>query len=208
MKSLERAIGQVLSRPTPDALVDLQGAILVSGMTGPAVDEMLDVAGHFYSYLSELHSKLSARNYSELASRLDIGAVGAVALGGVVAGAREEMWQRLVFGGLGETLMVAASRQYIKGWEVEADLVHREATWYLAAALWRASSTTQADAQPEARWQAIASLLAPARASDVEPSVKAVLLGRVFQILLLTLVAPLTTASGGQPANDEAATPM
>jgi hypothetical protein len=191
MKNLEEAVGQVVRQPTPDALVDLQGAILVSGRTGQAVDQALDVAGRFHLYLSELQSKLSARNYSELASRLDIGAVGAVALENVLANRGEEMWQGLLMGGLGEILMVAASRQYIKGWQLESDLVHREAAWYLTEALWRASSTAQADVPAEARWQAILSLLAPARAADVAPEAKAVLLGRVFQILMLTLVARL-----------------
>lgn len=195
MKSLEQVIAQVASRPTPDALVDLQGAILASGGTGQVMEQALDVAGHFYSYLSELQSKLSARNFSELASRLDIGAVGAVALENVLANRGGEMWQGLMLGGLGELLMVAASRQYIKGWQLESELVHREAAWYLTEALWRASGTAEADAPVEARWQVISSLLAPARAADVAQEEKAVLLGRVFQILLLTLVSRLAESS-------------
>ncbi|MBN1656927.1 MAG: hypothetical protein JXA93_00925 [Anaerolineae bacterium] len=191
MKNLEEVVEQVVRRPTPEALVDLQGAILALGRGGQAAEEALGVAGRFYSYLCELQSKLSARNYSELASRLDIGAVGAVALENVLASRGEEMWQGLVMGGLGEVLMVAASRQYIKGWQLESDLVHQEAAWYLTEALWRASSAAQADSPAEARWQAISSLLAPVRAADVAPEAKAVLLGRVFQILLLSLVARL-----------------
>ncbi|HSJ57292.1 MAG TPA: hypothetical protein VLC95_08930 [Anaerolineae bacterium] len=191
MKSLEEVVGQVVRHPTPDALVDLQGVILASSRSGEAMDQALDVAGHFYSYLSELESKLSARNFSELASRLDIGAVGTVALESVLAGQADDLWKRLMMGGLGEMLMVAASRQYVRGWEVETDLVHRQAVWYLTEALWRASSRAQADAPVEARWQAISSLLAPARAADVAPEAKAVLLGRVFQILVLALVARL-----------------
>lgn len=193
MKSLEEVVVQVVSRPTPQALVDLQGAILASGKSGPVVDQALDVAGHFYLYLSDLESKLSARNFSELASRLDIGAVGAVAMENLIAGpVGEDLWKRLMLGGLSEVLMVAASRQYIKGWQLESQLVHRQAAWYLTEALWRASSTAQADAPVETRWEVISSLLAPARAADVAPEAKAVLLGRVFQILLLTLVGRLT----------------
>lgn len=206
MTSLEEAVGQVVRLPTPSALVDLQGAVLQSGMTGQAVDETLEVAGHFYAYLSELQSKLSARNYSALASRLDIGAVGAVAMENLLAGEEEDLWRRLVLGGLGETLMVAASRQYIKGWEVESDLVHRQAAWYLTEALWRASGTAEADSATEARWQVISALLAPARAEDVEPAAKAVLLGRVFQILLLTLVARLAAAQREAAATGTGAT--
>lgn len=195
MKSLEEAVRQVVSRPTPDALVDLQGAILALGKAGPSVDQALDVAGHFYSYLSELQSKLSARNYSELASRLDISAIGAVAVENLLAARDEELWQRMLMGALSEVLMVVASRQYIKGWSIETDLVHRQVAWYLTGALWQASSTTQADAPVEARWQAISALLAPVRAPDVAPETKAVLVGRIFQILLLALSARLATAA-------------
>jgi hypothetical protein len=154
------------------------------------------VAGHFYIYLSELQSKISARDYSELASRLDIGAVGAVALENLFTGDKEEFWQRLLLGGLGEGLMVGASRQYIKGWQIEAGLVHSHAVWYLTEALWSISGEMQPDLAPEKRWQAIHSLLAPIQAPDVPAADKAALLGRVFQVLLLTRVAHLLPTAG------------
>jgi hypothetical protein len=191
MKSLEEAALAVLSHPTPHALQDLQGALLALERDDDAVVQALEVTGRFYGYLSELKSKIAAREYSELASRLDIGAVGAVALENVIAGQHERLWQRLFMGSLGEGLMVAASRQYIRAWRVETDLVHTKAAWYLAEALWRASHLAQADTDSEERWQAIASLLAPANEPQVPAPEKAVLLGRVFQILLLTHLAPL-----------------
>lgn len=191
MESLLDALQSLLSKPTPDALVVLQGVLLTSKQQGEAVDQALEVAGHFHTYLSELHSKLTARQYSELASLLDIGAVGAVALENLLAAGEEDFLQRLILGGLAEGLMVAASRQYIKAWEVETGPVHTRAAWYLGEALWRTSAEMQPDLPPGQRWQAIQSLLAPAYASDVPAPEKAVLLGRVFQILLLTHLARL-----------------
>lgn len=191
MKSLEDVLQPILSGPTPGALVALQGALLTSGHQGEAAARALEVAGHFHAYLSELESKITARDYSELASRLDIVAVGAVALDNVLAGKEEGFWRQLALGGLAEGLMVAASRQYIKAWEVETGLVHTRAAWYLGEGLWRTSAEMQPDLPPEQRWQAIQSLLAPAHAADVPAPEKAVLLGRVFQILLLTHLARL-----------------
>jgi hypothetical protein len=58
----------------------------------------------------------------------------------------------------------------------------------------------QPDLPSEERWQAIQSLLAPASEPDVPAADKAVLLGRVFQILLLTHLARLLPAA--EPADD------
>jgi hypothetical protein len=191
MKNLQEATRQMLAGPTPDALVALQGALLAFGQQDEAAARALGVAGRFYEYLCELHSKIAARDYSELASRLDISAVGAVALENILAAEQDSFWQRLIMGGLAEGLMVAASRQYVKGWEVETGVTHTCAAWYLAEALWRASEEMQPDLSGEQRWQAIQSLLAPAHDAEVPAPDKAVLLGRVFQMLLITHISRL-----------------
>ncbi len=195
VQSLQEALQPILTRPTPDALIELQGALLASGHRGEGVERALEVASRFHAYLCELESKITARDYSELASRLDIGAVGAVALENVIAAEKEKFWQRLLLGGLGESLMVAASRQYIKAWEIETGLVHSCAAWYLTESLWRVSSEMQPELPPDRRWRAIQSLLAPVYDDGVPASAKAMLLGRVFQMLLLTYVAHLLPES-------------
>lgn len=191
MEKLQQAIGAVLSEPRPEDLVALQGALLACGQQEEAAARALEITDQFHAYLGELQSKLAARDYSELASRLDIGAVGAVALENVVSAEKDKFWQRLVLGGTAEALMVAASRQYIKAWEVETGLAHSRAAWYLAKALWHTSCKMQPDLEPGQRWDAIQELLAPAHDPDVPASSKAVLLGRVFQILIITALAPL-----------------
>lgn len=195
MNNLDQAIGSILSQPTPEGLVALQGALLACGEQEEAAARALEIANHFHAYLSELQSKLAARAYSELASRLDIGAVGAVALENIVSAEKDDFWQRLVLGGAAEALMVAASRQYIKGWEMETGLAHNRAAWYLAEALWHASCTMQPDLDPERRWRSIQDLLAPAYDPEVLAANKAILLGRVFQILIITYLAPLLSRS-------------
>jgi hypothetical protein len=191
MMTAQKALQSILSRPTPEGLRALQGALLACGQEGEALAQALAITGQFYAYLCELQSKITARDYSELASRLDIGAVGAVALENVVAGEGKEIWQRLLLGGLGESLMVAASRQYVKAWETETGLVHTGAAWHLTQALWHTSCRLQPDLPAEQRWEAIESLLTPAHDPKIPGPDKALLLGRVFQVLLLTTVASL-----------------
>jgi hypothetical protein len=195
MLDLQEAVQPILTLPTPDALIALQGALLAFGEEGKPRERALEVTRHFYTYLSDLKSKITSRNYSEMASMLDIGAVGAVALENLITTNSEEFWKGLVLGGIAEGLMVAASRQYIKGWQVETALVHSQAAWYLTEALWRASSEMQPELQPEQRWEAIQTLLAPAHDPDVPAPEKAVLLGRIFQILLITYLAHLVPGS-------------
>ena len=194
MKDLSDILQPIMASPTPGALVALQGALLASELEGEALESALEITGQFHTYLSELQSKITAKQYNEVASRLDIGAVGVVALENLVASQKEEFWKRLLLGGLGEILMVAASRQYIKAWDAETSLVHTQAAWYLSEALWRASRRMQPDLAPEKRWEAIQGLLAPAYSAGTPAPAKAVLLGRVFQILLLTHLARLWPA--------------
>jgi hypothetical protein len=194
MKDLQEALLSILSQPTPTTLVSLQGALLASSHRGEAVDCALDIAGRFHAYLCELQSKITARDYSELASRLDIGAIGAVALENMIASEGEHFWKRFLLGGIGESMMVAASRQYIKAWETETGMIYTSAAWHLAGDLWRASSEMQPDLPSEQRWEAIQSLLAPVDDPDVPSPDKAALLGRIFQMLLLTYMASLLPA--------------
>jgi hypothetical protein len=200
MKTLPEVTQAILARPTPEVLVDLQGALLQTTAAEPpptperaaAVGRALALAGHFYRYLSELQTKISARAYSEFASWLDIGAVGSVALENVIGSDEEHFWRRLLLGGVGESLMVAASRQYVKAWEAETGTVHRHAAWLLAGELWEASLRMQPAADAGQRWQAIQALLAPADDPGVPSAAKGLLVARVFQILLLTYLSQIS----------------
>ncbi len=195
-QDLTDALQPVLALPTPKALVDLQAALLVREADHPeAVVRALRVAGAFHTYLSELQSKLTARQYNELASMLDIGAVGVVALENILVGERANLWKRLMIGAAGEGLMVAASRQYIRAWDTEASLLHAEAAWVLYEELWRASAELQPDLPAMERRQAIEGLLAPARDPETPAAERAALLGRVFQLLLLTHLSALLNRS-------------
>jgi ATP synthase F1 delta subunit len=112
MKSLQDAMRPILSHPTPEALVVLQGALLAHGQEDPTVEDALEIAGHFYAYLCDLKSKTTTKNYSELASRLDIGAVGAVALENVLTAQGEHFLQGLFVAAVGKDSVFAGGSRH------------------------------------------------------------------------------------------------
>jgi hypothetical protein len=184
-------LGRILVEPTPADLLALQTLLLVAEAEPERRDaarRALDVVGEFYTYLGEIEAKVSAREYSELASLLDIGAVGVVALENLNE-AGEALQQRMLLGALGEFLMVLASRQYVKAWGREMTPVHMRAVWYLRGELWRLSVEGQPDMPVQERAELVDGLLAPGLEDDTSGEIRWVMLGRLFQILLVIHLA-------------------
>jgi hypothetical protein len=182
---LKETLLHVMTAPTPVSLWQLRGDLLQSGLPHDA--SVLAVLDRFYQFLNELAASTSAHEYSRLASLLDIGAMGGVVVGSLLETRTSvaELWQRLLLGGLSESLMVMASRQYIKGAKAEMQGVYRAAAWYLYRELWHLSQQYQPELEAAERRQHIESLLAPVQRDSVHDTAKAVLIGRLFQLLLL-----------------------
>lgn len=189
MDSLTQSLHTVLRRPDPAALVALQEALLAGAAPSPARAHALAVAGRFHRYLVDLQGRLSARQFSELASWLDITAVGLVAFEAVIQGAASS-WRELLIGIASEGAMVLGSRQYIKAWDAEVGPIHDGAVWFLREALWELSEESQPDLSPSARLEATRRLL-PEALDTARHSARAVVLGRLFQVLLLIRVLRL-----------------
>lgn len=189
--SFQDLLGRLLTEPAPDDLLALQTRLL-SARSDPAradaARRALDVAREFHAYLTELEAKSSAREYSELASMLDIGAVGGVALENLTE-AGEALLKRILMGGLSETLMVLASRQYVKAWSREMRPIHMRAVWFLREELWRLSLTGRPDMSVEERAALVDALLAPVLDDDTADEMHVALLGRLFQVLLVINLA-------------------
>lgn len=197
MSGLAAALAEVLKRPDPAALVGLQEALLADAPAGAARSEALLTAGEFHSYLLDLRGRLTARQFSELASWLDVAAMGLVAFEGFVAGQSADL-VGMATGLLAEGVMVVASRQHIKAWEAEAEAAHDRAAWHLRGAYWRLSEAGQPDLAPAERLRRLRLLVAPAESRAVS-SAKILLLGQLFQILLLVQTIPLLGASQPEP---------
>jgi hypothetical protein len=189
--SFQDLLGRLLTEPTPADLLALQTRLLAAEADSTRADaarRALDVAREFHAYLSELEAKFSAREYSELASMFDIGAVGVVALENLTE-AGEALLERMLLGGLGEILMVLASRQYVKAWSREMRPIHMQAAWFLRGELWQLSVTGRPDMSTEERAALVDELLAPALDEDAADEVHVALLGRLFQVLLVIHLA-------------------
>ncbi len=150
----------------------------------------LGLLGDFYSYLVALESKLDAHDYAELASRMDMGAVGGVVAENVL-GSGDKLLERILVGGLSEALTVLASRQYVKAFNRELDAFYQQVAWQLRAHLWRFSAAKRPDLAPVDRAALIDSLFAPIYRKDTPAAAKPILLGCLFQILLLSHIAPM-----------------
>ena len=186
---LDRSLSLALTRPAPESLWSLRATLLVLAdrlpLSGRALaDRSLAIAGEFHHYLAELQSKMTAHEFSKLASRMDVGSVGLLALQDLVAD-REELFRKVFLGGLSEGLMVLAALQYTKAWRTEISLVNDEALWRLYDGLWQVSRQLRPDLPAETRRDQIEALLAPVRPPEVEPSVKAAVIARLFQVLLI-----------------------
>lgn len=183
--STVKALTAVLTHPNCETLCTLQAELLQAGHEpdGPLLRRL----GGFFIFLNHLSAGMSARRFSHLATLFDIGAVGGVAVQNLLEakGEAKALWKRLVAGALSESLMVVASRQYVKAAEAEMTGAYREAGWFLYGELWRLSAQLQPEQARQKRRQALDQLLAPVHDTAVSGSVKTVLLVRLFQLLLL-----------------------
>jgi hypothetical protein len=183
--SFQNSLANILAAPTPSNLWQLRGDLLQAGV--PQEATLWPTLDRYFEFLNELSAALNAREYSQLASMMDIGAVGGVALESILDAnlGKSDMWRRLLLGAFSESLMVLASRQYIRAFQAETKVVYRAAAWHLQRELWRLSVRAQPELDSVGRRQAIDKLLAPALDENVSDTLKAVLIGRLFLVLLL-----------------------
>jgi hypothetical protein len=92
--------------------------------------------------------------------------------------------------------MVMATRQHVKAWEGELSAVYRAAAWYLFGELWHWAARLKPDLSPAERRRLLDRLLFPALSAETGGATKAVLLGLLFQVLVLHHLSPYL---GGSP---------
>jgi hypothetical protein len=183
-------VQHLLTAPSPEDLVALHGLLLdaeADPVHSAEARAAGAVAGEFHAFLCDLRSKLSAREYSNVASLMDIAAVGAAALEGIADPSKITLRQ-IGLAALSETLMVLASRQYVKAWSRELRPVALRAAWRLREELWRLSIEGQPEMAGTDRQQAIDALLAPVVSDAAPPEVQHALIARLFQVVLLIRV--------------------
>jgi hypothetical protein len=186
--SIREALAATLASPTAGDLWRLRAELLEAGF--PDASRAWIVLGEFQEFLDALATGTTSREYSELASKLDVGAVGGVVLEHVLeSDDARELALRLFSGLLSEGLMVWATRQHVKAWKGELAAVHRRAAWYLYEELWRWARELKPELPTGERRRLLDRLLAPARSDEADGISRAVLLGLLFQVLLLSYLA-------------------
>jgi len=187
--SLRRTTANVLTSPSPDGLWELRSGLFEAGV--PVEDPVWSIVGEFHRFLDEMGTRSSSREYSQLASKLDISAVGGVVVEQLLEPEDPaETSMRLLSALLSEGLMVLATRQHVKAWEGELSAVYRGAAWYLYGELWRWAARLKPDLSAAERRKLLDRLLSPALSVETDGTTKAVLLGLLFQMLLLHYLSP------------------
>ncbi len=184
--NIQESLTAVLTHPSPKTLWQLRGDLLAAGL--PSDSSVWRILDKFHAFINQLTASMSTHEYSKLATMLDIGAVGGVAIQNLLDSDMEpsELWKRLIAGGISESLMVLASRQYVKGAKAGMEGVCRATAWELYGELWQLSAQLQPELDTATRRQLIDNLLTAVHDESVPEMVKIGLNGRLFQILLLT----------------------
>ncbi len=184
MPPLRAADHALVSSPTPETVWRLRGRLLAAGLSPDC--PLFETLSQFHAFLSELSRSSSAREYSHLASMLDIGGIGAAVSEHLLESEEaHELARRLLGAILSEGLLVLATRQHVKAWEEDMAGVYESAAWYLYGELWRWSQQLKPELAPVKRRILIEQALRPARSRKNSGAARAVILARIFQLLIL-----------------------
>ena len=179
-----RSLETALVSPTPEGLWELRADLLENG-TAPD-DRLLEIIGEFYSFLDRFATSTSSRDLNHLASKLDIGAIGGVVLEQLFESPNtKDLAMRILTGGISEGLMVLASRQYVRVQEGELAALFRDVAWTLYQRLWQWTTEANRSLGTSERRQLIDKITQPLLDTDASNVVKAVLAGRLYQVLVL-----------------------
>jgi len=188
--NLNATLQRILTKPTPADLWQLQGDLLALG-TEPAL-KARQVAGDFYLYLSDLESKVTSRHHSRWAAAFATASVTSVSLHELLD-EQADAFKQLLFSGVPALLEISSAVQSVKAWEVEAALVHHDAAWRLYGELWDISAAMLPDLPADQRRARLDELLGPvvSPAERIPANVKAILLVKLYQVVLTVRLAPL-----------------
>jgi hypothetical protein len=183
-EALTASMVAALAAPDPTDLWRLRGDLLERGVAPDA--PVMSVVEEFHSFLDRLATGTTSRGYSDLASWMDIGSLGGVVAEDLFEAEGAEALARRVLAGLvTEGLAVLATRQHVKAWETELASVRREAAWFLYGALWRFAARRNPDLALAERRALLERLLAPLADPSLGGAQKAIVAGRLFQVLLV-----------------------
>jgi len=185
---VHESLGLLLAAPSAETVWRLRGELLAAGRTPD--ERVFALLAAFHDYLDRLATGMSSRDFSHLASKLDISAISGVILERLAEqDSPADLALNLVSGALSEGLMVLATRQHVRAWEGELAAVHRSAAFALYQELWRWSADRSPKLDPAERRRLLDDLVAPAVDPNRPPLVRATLICRLFQLLIASEVS-------------------
>lgn len=186
--ALKNSLIRVLHTPNVEGLWELRGDLFELGL--PEQSRVWPVVENFHAFLEQVSQVATSREYSHLASLLDIGAIGGVVIEDLLhAEDARDLAERLLGAVISESLMVLATRQHVKAWDAEMASTFRSTAWFLYGQLWHLSSELKPGLPVVNRREMIEKLLAPVRSAETGDLVRIVVIGRLFQLLLVGTIA-------------------
>jgi hypothetical protein len=195
---VKQALAAVLSAPTSVAVRRLRGELLEDGV--PEDSRAWRLLEEFHRFLDRLETGTSSREHSNLASKLDIGAISGVILEHLAEDTEpSERAMRLLSGAVSEGLMALATRQHVRAWEGELASIHTEAAWFLYGELWEWTRRRTPELSSTERRRLLDTLLGPLHTPDTPPIQRTILTLSLFLILLGDCEIP-DRAAGADPS--------
>lgn len=173
----------VLTTPTPAAIWQLRGDLLESGWSHDSV--LFEIIGRYYTFLDGITATLTAVQYNEWAHWLSIGSGFATLAESYMQVGTSDLMSVLFPSGISEALEVFSSHQYVKSAEAQLHTHINQAAYHLYNTFWIISSTAQPHLSNSDRRHHLEHLFNIIHTTENE-MVKGVLIGRLFQYLLLT----------------------
>lgn len=171
--------------PSEGDLWRLRSELLEAGV--PSQARVWTVLDEYHRFLGQIESATTSREYSDLASKLDIGSLSGIVLERLLdPQTARHLGVSLLTGVVSEGLMVLATRQHVKAWEEGLAALYRSAAWFLYAELWHWAEEQKPDLPARERRVLLERLFEPVHSSETAGFDKAVLLGRLFQLLLVS----------------------
>jgi hypothetical protein len=186
--AIREALKETLSSPATEGLWRLRAELLEAGI--PRESRVWGVIGEYQRFLEEVRTGVTSRHYSDLASKLDIGSISGVILDRFLEpqDARQLTFS-LLSGVLSEGLMVMATRQHVKAWEEGLGSVCTGAAWFLYEELWHWTHEKKPELPAAERRRLLDLLFKPICSAGNDAFSRAVVIGTLFQLLLLSGVS-------------------
>jgi hypothetical protein len=188
---LIEALSRTLSYPTTENLWQLRAELLESGV--PPGSRVWTILGEYQRFLEQVRTSTESRQYSELASQLDIASISGI----VVERFLEPQSARalalsVISGILSEGLMAAATRQHVKAWKAGLASVCAGSAWFLYEEMWHWARRKKPELNAGERRRLLDLLFAPVCSANPGDAGTFQLIGSLFQLLLISEVADET----------------